>query len=276
MDYTKIPIDRRNLERIIVRHPEKSVITNKVRWEKEDALIDRGIYTKMPSAIKDGRRVDTLDDKQIRLNEFNSNPMLKKVGLVLFAFGIFFFLIGGGVWVSLVVGILPAIISLILGYILPKDKQIVFHRHNGILELHGAFFDKPHHIPFNDVPAFFAPNGTAGLFHWTLKVKRSFKPISIKDFFPIDIDIFLEGGWQAWSYWVWYMDRNRPLPPGDALDEFREADFQRRKSEGFPPPLYKSRIPTPEATPEQQIEREMYWRDEEYLVQENTAHRILY
>lgn|SRR5690554_1025066 len=266
MDYTKIPIDRRNLERIIVSHPGKSVITKERLLIRDETLLDKGVFTKMPAAIKDGRTVDEIDIYQIRLNQTNFNPMLKKIGVVLFAFGIFFFLIGGGVWVPLVIGIIPAIISLILGYILPKDKQIVFHRHNGILELHGAFFDKPHRIPFNDVPAFFAPNGTAGLFHWTLKVKRSFKPLSIKDFFPIDLDIFMEGGWQAWSYWVWYMDRNRPLPPGDAMDEFREADFQRRKAEGFPPPLYKSRIPTPEATTAQQIERERYWRDEEYLV----------
>ena len=59
-----------------------------------------------------------------------------------------------------------------------------------------------------------------------------------------------------WSYFVWYMDKNRPLPPGKAFDPYREKDFERRKSEGFPKPLYKSNIPTPEATKEQQKERE--------------------
>ncbi|MGG6232398.1 hypothetical protein [Tenacibaculum sp. SDUM215027] len=38
-----------------------------------------------------------------------------------------------------------------------------------------------------------------------------------------------------------------------------------RKGEGFPPPLYCScGIPTPEVTPEQQAEREQYWKDYEY------------
>ena len=60
------------------------------------------------------------------------------------------------------------------------------------------------------------------------------------------------------------MDKNRPLPPGDAFDPYRERDFLRRKAEGFPPPLYKSYVPTPEATPEQQKEREQYWTDEQY------------
>ena len=59
-----------------------------------------------------------------------------------------------------------------------------------------------------------------------------------------------------WEFVVWYMDKNRPLPPGTAFDLYREADFQRRKAEGFPKPLYKSYIPTPEATRRQQLERE--------------------
>jgi hypothetical protein len=41
---------------------------------------------------------------------------------------------------------------------------------------------------------------------------------------------------------VWYMDKNRPLPPGKVLDSFREKDYKRRKAEGFPKPLYFSRI----------------------------------
>ncbi len=64
----------------------------------------------------------------------------------------------------------------------------------------------------------------------------------------------------AWARYVWFMDKNRPLPPGTAFDPYREKDFQRRKAEGFPPPLYPSLVPTPEATPKQQKEREKYWK----------------
>ncbi len=42
----------------------------------------------------------------------------------------------------------------------------------------------------------------------------------------------------------------------NAFDAYREQDFERRKKAGFKPPLYNSCIPTPEATPEQQAERE--------------------
>jgi len=45
-----------------------------------------------------------------------------------------------------------------------------------------------------------------------------------------------------WSFYVWYMDRNRPLPPGSAFDEFRDRDKTRRRRDGSPPPLYGSDI----------------------------------
>lgn len=44
------------------------------------------------------------------------------------------------------------------------------------------------------------------------------------------------------SLYVWYMDKNRPLPPGTAFDAYRKADFLRRYREGFPEPLYPSNI----------------------------------
>ena len=67
---------------------------------------------------------------------------------------------------------------------------------------------------------------------------------------------------------LWYMDKNRPLPPGKEFDPFRKSDFERRKAEGFPPPLFESSFPTPEATDEWQTEREKHWKDEDFLVKE--------
>jgi hypothetical protein len=169
MDYSKLPLDQRNLERIIATHPGEAVITNEKKWRSKDEFcIDNGILSETIGTLKDGKRIDKLDDRLIRLNEFNSNPMSKKVGLGLLAFGLFINLIGGGILVPIVLGLVPSIYFLILGYTIPKDKYIVFHRHNGILELPGAFYDKPHHIPVNDVPAFVTPIGLAGLFFWTL------------------------------------------------------------------------------------------------------------
>lgn len=76
---------------------------------------------------------------------------------------------------------------------------------------------------------------------------------------------------ETWSMYVWYMDKNRPLPPGSTFDAYRDQDFERRKTEGFPPPLYKSVVPTPEENQEQQAEREKHWKDEEYIVDAKEA-----
>ena len=46
----------------------------------------------------------------------------------------------------------------------------------------------------------------------------------------------------SWSFIVWYMDKNRPLPPGKVFDPYRKRDYERRKAEGFPEPLYESWI----------------------------------
>lgn len=45
---------------------------------------------------------------------------------------------------------------------------------------------------------------------------------------------------KTWSFLVWYMDRNRPLPSGTVFDRYREKDNKRREDEGFPKPLYPS------------------------------------
>jgi hypothetical protein len=128
--------------------------------------------------------------------------------------------------------VLPGLWFLLLGYTLPRNKPTIFNRLTGVVQLPGAFWDKPVLTPFDELKAFFGPNGRSGIFWWTLKVER--KTQSIKYFFPVCIDLWMEGSWQTWTYWVWYMDRNRPLPPGDALDDYRQMDYERRRAEGFP------------------------------------------
>ena len=75
-------------------------------------------------------------------------------------------------------------------------------------------------------------------------------------FFTISIGT---GPAKVLSVMFWYMDPNRPLPPGKIFDPYRKRDFERRRAEGFPLPKIDSRIKTPEATPEQQKERDQFW-----------------
>ncbi len=51
---------------------------------------------------------------------------------------------------------------------------------------------------------------------------------------------------QIRSFYIWYIDKNRPLPTGTAFNPYREKDFDRRHKEGFKPPLYSSTINTTE------------------------------
>ncbi len=41
-----------------------------------------------------------------------------------------------------------------------------------------------------------------------------------------------------WSFYVWYMDKNRPLPHGTLFEAYHQKDFFRRRAEGFLPPKY--------------------------------------
>lgn len=69
------------------------------------------------------------------------------------------------------------------------------------------------------------------------------------------------------SFYVWYMDKNRPLPPGTAFDPYRERDYDRRKAEGFPTPLSLSIIDTPEWEPGDDLKkREEYHKHIEALM----------
>lgn len=68
-------------------------------------------------------------------------------------------------------------------------------------------------------------------------------------------DLFLYKHYDVLSLLVWYMDRNRPLPPGVVFDEFRMEDFEHRKEQKFPKPLFNADFETPEATVKQQAER---------------------
>ena len=108
----------------------------------------------------------------------------------------------------------------------PK-KILILDRFNGIL------YGKPITMPFEEVLAQIKGRGYGlALLH---KNKITF----------YDFDLQY-GPLRSWSFMVWYMDKNRPLPPGKVFDPYRQKDYERRKKEGFPKPLYQSWIATPE------------------------------
>ncbi len=150
-------------------------------------------------------------------------------------------------------------------FLVPK-KEIILNRMEGLITYPDWFFLKSHTRPFKDIKAFWTSTGGAS---GALGQRLVTTPPNSKR----AIDLRMHPGLfdHSWSLIVWYMDKNRPLPPGSAYDEYREKDFERRKAEGFPPPLFPSRFPILEATPEQQAERDKYWRDEDHFGSSDTA-----
>ena len=139
-----------------------------------------------------------------------------------------------------------------LHYYKYSKKLLVLDRLNGMVTYPGFLFSKPCSVPFDELLASVASFANAGaslvFYHYNGITGTS---ISAEDYKPSG----------NWSFIVWYMDKNRPLPPGEAFDPYRKKDFQRRKAEGFPPPLYPSYIDTPEDS-ESQKELSQLHREE--------------
>ena len=174
---------------------------------------------------------------------------------VFFVLGLSFFLTVIGVFLvfdSLIVRIISVIAYIAIciggggyGYIAPY-RELILNREAGTISLHKPFKKDNIIIPFNRGIGWWRITGTKSNFSFILW-------FSLRGQGGELASVYIE---EFWDFVVWYMDKNRPLPPGTAFDPYREADFQRRKAEGFPKPLYGSIIETPEATPEQQAERE--------------------
>ena len=114
----------------------------------------------------------------------------------------------------------------------PK-KILILDRLNGIITFPGFLYGKPITMSFEEVLAQIKGRGYGlALLH---KNKITFYDVDL-EYEPL----------RSWSFMVWYMDKNRPLPPGEIFDPYRQKDYERRKKEGFPKPLYQSWIATPE------------------------------
>lgn len=126
--------------------------------------------------------------------------------------------------------------------VLAPKRHFVFDRMNQTFSMPSSWLNwrgKNRTVAFTD--AFFYPcfspksvGGTCKVytqFHLWGQVFDTYSGTSSKD--------------MCFAGYVWYMDKNRPLPPNKALDPHRNKDYLRRKSEGFPLPLYAG-IYTPE------------------------------
>ena len=135
-------------------------------------------------------------------------------------------------------------------FTMPK-KECIFNREDGLLTLPGLMWIPNTTMPFNKAMFTYTGPSAQGLGAYKLQVMRPDK------YYSRYLLTLGHTCYEDISFYLWYMDKNRPLPPGTAFDPYRQKDFERRKAEGFPIPLYDASIETPEATPEQQAERLM-------------------
>ena len=142
------------------------------------------------------------------------------------------------------------IFFVVYGFTMPKQEDIL-NRRDGLMTFDGFFWQDNITMPFSEVEFCYSTGGDHLQGAFELQIMRPNKWVTFAVPFFCGRNCY-----EGISFITWYMDKNRPLPPGELFDPYREADFQRRKAEGFPKPLYPSDIPTPEATPEQQAERE--------------------
>ncbi|WP_159332159.1 hypothetical protein R8G64_03835 [Tenacibaculum maritimum] len=143
---------------------------------------------------------------------------------------------------------LSGVLTIIYGFVAPI-KYLVYDRMNGIITVTRAFRSSVA-IPFSSGYGLKGYSNTSpGVISAQLNFVSSKKKPRVGGIIAHHL---VE---ESWSFMVWYMDKNRPLPPGSAFDAYREQDYQRRKAAGFPKPLYPSKIATPEATKEQQAAR---------------------
>ncbi len=150
--------------------------------------------------------------------------------------------------VPLVIFVLSLAFFVVYYLTMPK-KERIFNREDGLITFSGFMWNPNITMPFEK--AIFVPSAPShqGLGAYMLQVVRPDRTYSL------DLCTLGRNCYEDLSYILWYMDKNRPLPPGTALDPYRQQDFERRKAAGFPYPLFPSTFDTPEATPEQQAER---------------------
>ncbi len=135
-------------------------------------------------------------------------------------------------------------------YFTMPPKEFLWNREDGRVTFPGFMWKQNITMPIEKVLFVASSPSAQGLGAYLLQIARPDKTYSL---YMASLD---NTCYEDLSFYLWYMDRNRPLPPGTAFDPYREQDFERRKAEGFPPPMFHSYFETPEATQEQQEERE--------------------
>ena len=120
---------------------------------------------------------------------------------------------------------IPAILlSFVYPFKRPKERLLIWDRENGTVTLPPRFWGEHEVVPFKDLKVKKIRNlGSFVQFH----VLAAFRP---SDGQPIEFGLLGDNA-KDWAFYCWYMDKTRPLPPGEVFDPYRERDEERRRME---------------------------------------------
>lgn len=119
---------------------------------------------------------------------------------------------------------------LLVSQVFAHKRRFVLDRMNGTVTFPRHLFFPRCTVPFSEV----IPGYSKGTMN--LAFRFCFLHPRTKAAIPVLAEY--DSDW--WPFYVLYMDKNRPLPQGEAFDPYREKDFLRRKAAGFPKPIYPS------------------------------------
>ncbi|ADV48971.1 hypothetical protein Celal_1662 [Cellulophaga algicola DSM 14237] len=193
-----------------------------------------------------------VDDKFFILNEALITDSYKHIGFFIYGISLLYIIGRFSINKEISFGfsfllILAGSLSILYYYKHPK-KELILDRMNGMITFPNYFYFKPFTMPFEDcLVAWSVKNSGASPTAPRLSLLH---PNGFTSTDVMGADIL-----EDWCFMNWYMDKNRPLPPGTAFDEYRLQDFERRKAEGFPKPLFPGSFHTPERTPSQHRQR---------------------
>jgi hypothetical protein len=110
-----------------------------------------------------------------------------------------------------------------------KESIMILNREKGTVTIPCGIMRKAVEKPFREAIGFTSSASGYGSYYIGIRFKGHGKGDILSSWKNLPGE---------WAFYVWYMDRNRPLPPGNVFAEYRKRDSARLRAEGYPTPLY--------------------------------------
>ncbi len=195
------------------------------------------------------------ENKRSEFNEVNDSRIIYDVTFPWHIFGILILVLVGITFVLMLISggmegsaekkseiiyffvwcILLSFLPILYNFIQPR-KKLIFDRENQKVTIPRPLYYKSVTVPWASANAVVKRQIRQSFTHSKAGLRPPHKGIGLMS--PaVTISITeVDKPQESWSFWLWYMDKNRPLPPSTSLDLYREQEIRRLKQKGFPAP----------------------------------------